>query len=368
MKLPSVSRAPPGVPDNSLPVLQRGSDVRAPLAQPLSRTVTTATLLSIAGLSWRWRCTGTSRRLTHSSVACRAHEQQAVPGELHRRSVLAAVVGAQISGSAASAEEDLPARFQSSKELLALTDEDKGRIEMLFNKAMSVSTVEAEEAAWTRILQEYPKVPEVIARAFSNRGNSRARQGKFDEALSDYNQGIAAAPGEPDGYLNRGVAYEATERPADALIDYDMALSIDANDPAAWNNRGNALLALAKYEDARDSFQEALAISKAQNFAFAAVNLNLAEFELGNDEAALRGFKGLVLRWGDALPDARGAYAMVLWERGEIGLAEEQWDRAMNADSRYRSLEWIKKYRRWPRRMTSVLQKFAATTQIKVKP
>mmetsp|Transcript_2634 Transcript_2634/g.5795 ORF Transcript_2634/g.5795 Transcript_2634/m.5795 type:complete len:393 (+) Transcript_2634:67-1245(+) len=289
---------------------------------------------------------------------------------LRRRAVLSSAIGALlIGGSPAFAEEDddLPARYRSSEELLALTDKDKERIERLFNDAMSVPTVEAEERAWSYILQEYPKVPEVIARAYSNRGNSRARQGKFTEAMEDYNQCIAAAPGEPDGYLNRGIVFEATSRPADALIDYDMALSIDSNDPAAWNNRGNALLALEQFEDARESFVEALAISRAQNFAFAAVNLNLAEFELGNDDVALKGFKGLVARWGDALPDARGAYALVLWDRGEIGFAEEQWDRAINADSRYRSLEWIKTYRRWPKRLTSVLQRFAATTSIKVK-
>eukprot|EP00972_Heterocapsa_arctica_P037296 5489567-Heterocapsa_arctica.AAC.1 len=61
--------------------------------------------------------------------------------------------------------------------------EDKKKIDALFQKAFSVSIVEEEEATWTALIDNYGSIPEIMARAVSNRGNARARQGKLQEAL-----------------------------------------------------------------------------------------------------------------------------------------------------------------------------------------
>lgn len=57
-----------------------------------------------------------------------------------------------------------------------------------------------------------PWVPDVVGRAWGNRGNARARQGKLEAALSDYNTSIALCPWSVDPLLNRGVALEAMGR------------------------------------------------------------------------------------------------------------------------------------------------------------
>ena len=57
-----------------------------------------------------------------------------------------------------------------------------------------------------------PWVPDVVGRAWGNRGNARARQGKLQEALADYNTSIALCPWSVDPVLNRGVALEAMGR------------------------------------------------------------------------------------------------------------------------------------------------------------
>lgn len=43
-----------------------------------------------------------------------------------------------------------------------------------------------------------PWVPDVVGRAWGNRGNARSRQGKLQEALSDYNTAIALCPWSVD--------------------------------------------------------------------------------------------------------------------------------------------------------------------------
>lgn len=224
-----------------------------------------------------------------------------------------------------------------------------------------------EEEAWTAILTRYGQIPEIEARGVMNRGNARARQGKFADAVSDYSRAIELAPGEPDPYLNRGATYEALLRFEDAISDYTAVLSINQRDPAAWNNRGNALLALGRYADARSSFQSAMQLAPAQSYAFPALNLAIAEHELGNDDQAVKIVKDLNVRYADAFPEARAVYALLLWERGDRTDAEGEWDRATSQDPRYRSLDWVTKLRRWPTRLKGTLLKFAETTSVKVK-
>ncbi len=55
-------------------------------------------------------------------------------------------------------------------------------------------------------------MPDVVGRAWGNRGNARARQGRLQEALADYNASIALCPWSVDPVLNRGVALEALGR------------------------------------------------------------------------------------------------------------------------------------------------------------
>jgi len=113
-----------------------------------------------------------------------------------------------------------------------------------------------EEAFWTQLVDNYGSVPEVLIRSACNRGNSRLRQGKFEEALADYNRAIEISPYEVDPFLNRGIAYEALGRLEEALTDYDRVLRLNPSDPAGWNNRGNALLGLRRFREASDSFKE----------------------------------------------------------------------------------------------------------------
>lgn len=258
------------------------------------------------------------------------------------------------------------ARAQEAK---TLSDADIRRLEELFQQAVDSTSGPEEESAWDSILKEYGQFPQIEARISVNRGNARARQGKFDGAIADYSRGIELAPGEANGYVNRGASYEALGRFQDALDDYTIAINLDPEDPAAWNNRGNALLKVGRYADARDSFKTALSYASngPQSYAFASLNLNLAEFELGNDNAAIKDVRSLLTRYADGFPEARALYALMLWDRGDRVAAESEWDRATASDPRYRSLSWVTEVRQWPARISKVLRTFSETTKVKVK-
>jgi tetratricopeptide (TPR) repeat protein len=55
-------------------------------------------------------------------------------------------------------------------------------------------------------------VPDIVGRAYGNRGNARSRQGKLLDAIRDYNMAIELCPWSVDPLLNRGAVLEQLGR------------------------------------------------------------------------------------------------------------------------------------------------------------
>eukprot|EP00438_Fugacium_kawagutii_P002814 Skav214100 [mRNA] locus=scaffold1185:192958:203195:- [translate_table: standard] len=128
--------------------------------------------------------------------------------------------------------------------------------------AVNAPTVQEEEAAWTKMLDRFAGLPDIEVRVRCNRGNSLARQGKLDEALKDYDRAIELVPNAADPHLNRGAVYESLGRLEEALKDYDV--------------------------------------------------------ELKEDDDAVKTLRKLLARYAEAFPDARAAYALILWDQGTV--------------------------------------------------
>lgn len=69
----------------------------------------------------------------------------------------------------------------------------------------------------TKIINEYSRIkapwgPDIVGRAWGNRGNAHSRQGKLQEALQDYNTAIELCPWSVDPLLNRGAVLEQLGR------------------------------------------------------------------------------------------------------------------------------------------------------------
>eukprot|EP00466_Bigelowiella_natans_P014668 jgi/Bigna1/127023/aug1.3_g1731 len=134
-------------------------------------------------------------------------------------------------------------------------DQELYEASQALQEALNAPDVQTEERLWTKVINTYSSsnknwTTDIVGRAYGNRGNSRSRQGKFEEALGDYDVSIKMCPWAVDPVLNRGVALEATGRYEEAIAAYEAVLKVQPNDPAAWNNLGNANMALARYADA----------------------------------------------------------------------------------------------------------------------
>eukprot|EP00878_Enallax_costatus_P005296 GHUV01005563.1.p1 GENE.GHUV01005563.1~~GHUV01005563.1.p1 ORF type:complete len:364 (+),score=89.25 GHUV01005563.1:278-1369(+) len=237
-------------------------------------------------------------------------------------------------------------------------DPDLREAAALLQRALNAETVQEEERLWSEVINKYEDtnaiwMPDVVGRAYGNRGNARSRQGKLAAALTDYNAAIQLCPWSVDPVINRGVVLEALGRWTEAAADYQAVLSVAPSDPSAWNNLGNTYMGMKNWSDAEQCFAKAAQLAPA--FSFAAANKTLAMFQLGKREQAIREMRTLLRRYPD-FPDMRAALAAAQWAAGREGDAETNWQRV--EDPRYRDVTWLQNERRWPPALVDSLQAF----------
>lgn len=86
-------------------------------------------------------------------------------------------------------------------------------------------------------------------------------QGKVDEAISHYRQGLQINPDNPRLHYNMGVALDVQGKPDEAISHYRRALSIKPDYPSAHNNLGVLLKSQGKLDEAISHFRQALSIN-----------------------------------------------------------------------------------------------------------
>ena len=87
---------------------------------------------------------------------------------------------------------------------------------------------------------------------YNNRGEVYLREGKFDEAIDDFNTAIEIQPEFVAAYNNRGLAYGRKGENDLAINDFNTAIELQPEFAEAYNNRANV------YDD-KDDFEKAIA-------------------------------------------------------------------------------------------------------------
>ena len=240
-------------------------------------------------------------------------------------------------------------------------DPNDERLREAFNKlqaGLNAENVAAEEAIWTEIISKYerldePWVPDIVGRAYGNRGNARSRQGRMEQAISDYNKSIEICPWSVDPVLNRGVVLENLGLFNEAIRDYRAVLDVDPSDPSAWNNLGNATAGLGRYEEALSYYEKAA--QNSPGFSFATANIALAKYQLGGKRRseAIKSFRALLRRYPDFI-EVRAAFSAALWADGKEEEAEDNYSRV--DDGRYKDRVWLRNTRRWPPSLVDAIE------------
>ena len=115
--------------------------------------------------------------------------------------------------------------------------------------------------------------------------NKHFQQGKYEEAIADYDQAIRIKPQDAIAYYNRGTAKGVLRKYEEAIADYNEAIRIDPQDAVVYNNRGTAKGVLRKYEEAIADYNEAIRINP--QYAEAYYNRGNANVALGQHHDAI---------------------------------------------------------------------------------
>jgi len=123
---------------------------------------------------------------------------------------------------------------------------------------------------------------------YVDRGNLFWRQGKFWDAIYDYNRAIELNPGLAAAHFNRGNVYNAVGIYDWATIDYEAAAAIDATLFAVRNNTGDIYNRTLDYQSAVVALDQFVATAPdlAIGYANRAVgHLGLAQLDLALADA-----------------------------------------------------------------------------------
>lgn len=94
--------------------------------------------------------------------------------------------------------------------------------------------------------------------SYLNQGNTYQQQGRYDEALNEYNKFIEITPTVVTGYVNRGNVYIDKGYWDLAIADFNKAISIDPINPLVYYSRGNAYLGNKQFDKAWADMQKAI--------------------------------------------------------------------------------------------------------------
>ena len=147
---------------------------------------------------------------------------------------------------------------------------------------------DAWESEFGKIVFELNLLNPNSAEAYNNRGNIKFDNGKYEDAIADYNIALQKKPNFALAYFGRGNVKGDLGQYRDAIADFDEAIRIKPNFAAAYNNRGNAKDYLGQYRDAIADFDEAIRIKP--NFAAAYNNRGNAKDYLGQYRDAIADF------------------------------------------------------------------------------
>ena len=123
------------------------------------------------------------------------------------------------------------------------------------------------------------------ARDDYNRGVIYQSQGRFEEAISEYQKAIALEPQYGWAWSNLGNTWLSVRKVEEARECYHRAIEIDPRDPTFHNNLGYAYSRQGKLDSARSEYERA--VSLYPNYAAALFNLACIHSLQGNLDLSL---------------------------------------------------------------------------------
>jgi len=183
-------------------------------------------------------------------------------------------------------------------------------------------------AMWQSVLDARPQSD----RAHFGLGVALYREGRIDEAISQFEEAIAITPKYADAHFNMGVAYADADDWATALMLYRRAVALAPQRINYARALGDALSFLGRFEEAATVFRDAIAV--APNDISLRVKLADALADAGRDTEAVEAF-GVVLSLDEDRNEVRINLGNALRRLGRTDEAIGQYRRVLSGDSTF---------------------------------
>jgi len=127
------------------------------------------------------------------------------------------------------------------------------------------------------------------AAAWIGRGQARLVERQFDEAIADYSTAIKLGPKDGSVYVARGYAYLVTNEPKQAIEDFTKAIGMNPSNSVALNNRALAYQKLGEIPRALADYTAAIQVSPL--YALAYNNRGYVHETMGKKSLAIDDFR-----------------------------------------------------------------------------
>jgi tetratricopeptide (TPR) repeat protein len=157
------------------------------------------------------------------------------------------------------------------------------------------------------------------AKAYYDRGRTKAKLGQEEAAINDFDRAIVISPRDEfdiraETYNCRGLVKSRLGQKVAALNDFDRSIAIDNRDADVYYNRGSVKSLSGQEEAAISDFDRAIMINPKNADAY--FRRGHAKFKIGRNEAAISDYdRGIVIS-----PNNAGTYYI----RGLIKLELKQ--------------------------------------------
>ena len=119
------------------------------------------------------------------------------------------------------------------------------------------------EGKYAQAILDYNRAIQIdptVLDTYNNLGNAHQGVGDFDQAVSDYTKALGINPLNDVAYYGRGNALGAKHDFTRAISDFNKALELKPGNLNAYNDRGNAYSGQGQYDQAISDYTRALAI------------------------------------------------------------------------------------------------------------
>ncbi|MGD0308541.1 MAG: tetratricopeptide repeat protein [Acidobacteriota bacterium] len=145
-------------------------------------------------------------------------------------------------------------------------------------------------------------------------GRALADQGKFTEAIAEYQKALEKAPNEPTVLANLADAQSKAGLNQESADNYKKAIDLKPDDAALWINYGTVLNNLGKTAESKEAFQKAATLNpgaKGQSL----YNLGVTQMNAGQTKDAAETFRQAIA--------ADPNYAEAYFRLGQLLLSDQ---------------------------------------------